>query len=233
MDVDIEERYPFPASASGGKAVPFDPLQVEHIGVTLAIALLEQPIVPLPPLTSFTDGGVYALYYTGPNVAYAGLAGLNASSVVYPVYIGKAVRESAKQGFNPRQTSKTPLYNRLSDHASSITQASGSLQLSDFSCRYLQLNDAYISLAESVLITTFRPPWNGMGFGSKVVGGPRMSGKGSLWDALHPGRPGRPAGTSLQQAAAHKKIADCQKLLATPPGNPVVAKMLNKIMKFT
>lgn len=213
--------------------MPFDPLQVEHIGVTLAIALLEQPLVSLPPPNSFTDGGVYALYYTGSNTAYAGLGALNSAGLVYPVYIGKAVRESAKQGFNPRASTKTPLFSRLADHASSIRQATNTLDLADFKCRYLQLNDAYISLAESVLITTFRPPWNGMGFGSKVVGGPRMAGKGSLWDALHPGRPGRPLGTLAQQADAHKKIAMCQKLLEAPPKDPVLAKMLVKIMKFT
>ncbi len=213
--------------------MPFDPLALENVGVTLAIELLGQPIHPLPPLASFVDGGVYALYYTGSNPAYAGLAALNRSKLVYPVYVGKAARQSAKEGFNPRPSTGTPLFNRLRNHATSITGASGGgIALADFRCRYLTLNDAHISLAESVLITTFRPPWNGMGFGSNAVGGPRMAGAGSLWDAIHPGRGGRPPGTAAQTAAAHAQIASAQAQLTAPPPDPITAKMLAKIQKF-
>ena len=65
------------------------------------------------------------------------------------------------------------------------------LSLRDFRCRFLVLKDAYIALAESVMIRVYRPPWNGMSFGSKVVGKHRMSGTPALWDSLHPGRGGR------------------------------------------
>lgn len=40
---------------------PFDPLNVENIGVTLAIELLEQPFSPLPP-SKFVGAGVYAIF---------------------------------------------------------------------------------------------------------------------------------------------------------------------------
>lgn len=67
------------------------------------------------------------------------------------------------------------------------------LDASDFRCRYLVLNDAHITLAESVLITTLRPAWNGMGFGSNVVGGPELRGRvhsGTL--CIPAGADGRP-----------------------------------------
>lgn len=213
--------------------MPFNPLDVENVGVTLAIEFVLQPTLVLPLTSSFPDGGVYALYYLGPNPAYSGLTALNTPRLMYPVYVGKAARHSAKQGFNPRPSSSTPLFTRLNNHAASIAAAgAGQLDLAHFVCRHLRLDDAYISLAESVLITTFRPPWNGMGFGSKVVGGPRMAGKGSLWDALHPGRGGRPPGTPLQAAKAVAKIAKSQELLLSAPADPTIASMLGKIKRF-
>ena len=173
---------------------PFDPLAVDNVGVTLAVELLEQPLQPMPPEEGFAGAGVYALYYSGDHRAYASLVSLDGGRFKYPVYIGKAAGESAKQGFNPQTSGGRKLYNRIGQHASSIEDVEN-LSLSDFRCRFLILNDAYIALAESVMIRAFRPPWNGMSFGSKVVGKNRMSGKPSLWDSLHPGRGGRPAGS--------------------------------------
>ncbi|SCB29435.1 Eco29kI family restriction endonuclease [Cupriavidus alkaliphilus] len=217
---------------------PFDPLAVENVGVTLAVELLDQPLYPLPPPTSFAGAGVYALYYTGSHSAYAALLGLDgAGGTKYPVYIGKAVRENAKQGFNPRPTTKAKIWERLGEHAESIRAIEEAgidpdFRLEDFRCRYLVLNDAYITLAESVLIATFRPAWNGMGFGSKVVGGERMTGRPSLWDSLHPGRGGRPTGTVERGQLARKKIAESIEKLAAEPGDPRSAKMLEKIRRF-
>jgi hypothetical protein len=39
----------------------FDPLSVENVGVTLAVELLEQPLLPMPPPTPFAGAEVYAL----------------------------------------------------------------------------------------------------------------------------------------------------------------------------
>lgn len=217
---------------------PFDPLAVEHIGVTLAVELLEQPLLSLPPPESFPGAGVYAVYYVGNHPAYAPLLELDTDGGCrYPVYIGKAVRESAKQGFNPSPTKTKSLFNRLKSHAKSIQEAEVAgqdkhIKLSDFRCRYLVLNDAYITLAESVLITTFRPAWNGMGLGSNGVGGPRMAGQASLWDSLHPGRAGRPIGDSARAAEAAEQIVESIKKLQTLPSEPRTAKMLEKIKRF-
>jgi hypothetical protein len=219
---------------------PFDPLSVENVGVTLAVELVEQPIHPLPPPgTPFLGAGVYAIYYCGKHPAYSGLINLDggAGGTRYPVYIGSAVRENAKQGFNPRATTQARIWMRLINHSESIrdVQQAGldpHLRLEDFRCRFLVLNDAHITLAESVLIATFRPAWNGMGFGSKVVGGERMTGRPSLWDSLHPGRGGRPAGTVERGQKALAKIAESIQKLSTKPTDPRSARMMEKISRF-
>lgn len=218
---------------------PFDPLDVENIGVTLAVELLEQPLRELPPAENFSGAGVYAIYYTGSHADYAELVGLDggAGGSKYPVYIGSAVRENAKQGFNPRPTTVRRLRSRLAHHAESIRGVvDGGLdpdfRLEDFRCRFLVLNDAYITLAESVLIATFRPAWNGMGFGSKVVGIRREGQLPSLWDSLHPGRGGRPAGTIERGNLARAKIAESIRKLSAEPTDPRSAKMMQKIRRF-
>lgn len=211
---------------------PFDPLAVESIGVTLALELLEQPLHLVPPTARFAGAGVYALYYGGNLEAYAALREIDAAEGGWrlPVYVGKAVRENSKQGFRVPPTTKTQLYNRIRAHARSL-DATANLSSRDFRCRYLVLNDAYISLAESVLITTLRPPWNGMGLGSNITGGIRMAGQGSLWDSLHPGRKGRPEGTPESAAKAAEQIARSLDQLANPPEDPMTARMIDKIRR--
>ena len=209
----------------------FDPLAVENVGVTLAVELLEQPLKAMPPPEPFAGAGVYALYYSGDHPAYAGLTGIDGGRNKYPVYIGKAAGESSKQGFNSSGAAKKrKLYERIAQHAKSIEEVNN-LELDDFRCRFLVLNDAYIALAESVLIRLFRPAWNGMSFGSKVVGKNRMGGNVGLWDALHPGRGGRPAGTKRAEEAAGviaKRVAE----LGEEISDPAVQRMYERIMKF-
>lgn len=213
-------------SASG----EFDPLSVENVGVTLAVELLEQPLSKMPPDEPFGGAGIYALYYKGDHEAYAALNKLDGGKFKYPIYIGKAAGETAKQGFNPHGSSAKKLYDRICGHAASI-EAVPNLRLKDFRCRYLVLNDAYISLAESVMIRLFRPPWNGMSFGSKVVGKNRMTGTPGLWDALHPGRAGRPAGSERAVAAA-ELIAERTAELQRDYADPTLRRMYERVMKF-
>lgn len=208
----------------------FDPLAVENVGVTLAVELLEQPLTKMPPAEPFNGAGIYALYYSGDHEAYADLCSLDRGRFKYPVYIGKAAGQSAKQGFNPNGSGKRKLYGRIADHARSI-EAVDNLDVSEFMCRYLVLNDAYIALAESVMIRLFRPPWNGMSFGSKVVGKNRMTGKPGLWDALHPGRGGRPSGVE-QAVKAAETIAHRTAELSQDLADPTLQRMYERIMKF-
>ncbi|MFM0390761.1 Eco29kI family restriction endonuclease [Paraburkholderia phytofirmans] len=218
---------------------PFDPLAVENVGVTLAIELLEQPVHPLSPPDRFAGAGVYAIYYSGKHPGYQRLVELDQKlgGWKYPVYIGSAVRENAKQGFSLRPTNQTRLWTRLGHHADSIRSVVDAgldpeLHLADFRCRFLVLNDAYITLAESVLIATFRPAWNGMGFGSKVVGVRREGQIASAWDSLHPGRSGRPAGTAQRRTEAEAKIQESIDKLSEEPDDPRAAKMMEKIRRF-
>jgi len=219
--------------APQGEAVTptaFDPLAVENVGVTLAVELLEQPLDSMPPATPFSGAGIYALYYAGKNQAYTKLTKLDAGRFKYPVYIGKASGENSKQGFNSQPKGARKLFQRICEHAASI-EAVQNMAINDFKCRYLVLNDAYISLAEAVMIRVFRPPWNGMSFGSKVVGKNRMGGTAGLWDVLHPGRGGRPAGSDRVDEAASliaKRVAELGKDFE----DPAVQRMYDRIMKF-
>lgn len=208
----------------------FDPLAVENVGVTLAVELLEQPLSKMPPEAAFGGAGVYALYYCGRHSAYKTLCKLDSGKFKYPIYIGKAAGESAKQGFSPNGSGERKLHGRIVEHARSI-QAVSNLKIDDFRCRYLVLNDAYITLAESVMIRLFRPPWNGMSFGSKVVGKFREGGTPGLWDALHPGRQGRPAGSERADDAA-KLIAKRSAELSQDLADPTLRRMYERVMKF-
>ncbi|MCA3439242.1 MAG: Eco29kI family restriction endonuclease [Rhodobacter sp.] len=210
--------------------VEFDPLSVENVGVTLAVELLEQPLLPMPPPTPFAGAGVYALYYSGSHPAYSSLVALDGGRFKYPIYIGKAAGESSKQGFSPTGTRARKLHDRIAEHSRSIAVVSN-LSLADFRCRALVLNDAYITLAESVMIRVFRPVWNGMSFGSKVVGKNRMTGTPGLWDSLHPGRGGRPAGTEgavKAEELIRQRTAD----LASDSADPTLRRMYERITKF-
>ena len=78
---------------------------------------------------------------------------------------------------------------RLSEHSKSIDQANN-LDLKDFACRFLVVEDIWIPLAESLLISKFSPLWNKKidGFGNHDPGKGRYAQRRSQWDTLHPGR---------------------------------------------
>ena len=81
------------------------------------------------------------------------------------------------------------LYKRLCDHKKSIEQAEN-LDIADFYCRYLVVDDIWIPLGESLLIQQTKPLWNNVldGFGNHDPGKGRYNGQRPLWDILHPGR---------------------------------------------
>ena len=81
------------------------------------------------------------------------------------------------------------LYNRLSEHSESVN-AVENLNLGDFRCRFLVVDDIWIPLAESLMIERFSPVWNRVldGFGNHDPGRGRYSGKMPFWDCVHPGR---------------------------------------------
>lgn len=173
---------------------PFNPLNKRNLGESVARELLARDVQPLPP-SPFVGAGVYAIYYTGQNQPYQLYDRIAVqdfeSETAVPIYVGKAVPAGARVGgFGLDTNPGSVLYNRLREHAESINQAR-SLNLLDFRCRYLTVDDIWIPLAESILISTFSPIWNTTitGFGNHDPGSGRYKQQRSPWDVLHPGRP--------------------------------------------
>jgi hypothetical protein len=135
--------------------------------------------------------GVYAIYYTGALSVYRPLIDHNkAATVPAPIYVGKAIPSGGRKGgMDFDAVSGNSLFGRISEHADSIVQASN-LDIVDFQCRYLVVDDIWIPLGESLLIDRFKPLWNVLidGFGNHDPGSGRYQQKESSWDALHPGR---------------------------------------------
>jgi hypothetical protein len=169
---------------------PFNPLDKQNLGESVADALLEVSVQPLPP-TAFIGAGVYALYYRGSFPAYKELSKINKDGQFhYPIYVGKAIPAGARKGGLSLEIEHGPaLQKRLNEHAESIKSVHN-LDLEDFFCRFLVVDDIWIPLAESMLIERFKPVWNRIldGFGNHDPGSGRHSGKMPLWDCLHPGR---------------------------------------------
>jgi hypothetical protein len=170
---------------------PFNPLDKRNLGESLATALLNRPVGPLPPVEQFNGAGIYAIYYLGAFEAYDIIAERNRDDrFEQPIYVGKAVPPGARKGGFGLDTAPGPaLYSRLREHASSIQQVQN-LQLADFTCRYLISDDIWIPLGESLTIEKFQPVWNVVvdGFGNHAPGGGRQRQECSRWDRLHPGR---------------------------------------------
>ena len=121
---------------------PFNPLHKKHLGLSVAEAMLGQPVRPLPPDTAFEGAGIYAIYYIGDFSAYKPIADKNKNNrFACPIYVGKAVPAGARKGgFGLDAAPGNVLYQRLCEHAKSIEQAEN-LKLNDFRCRYLTVDD--------------------------------------------------------------------------------------------
>ena len=171
---------------------PYNPLDKRHLGENVADALLRGEPRRLDRLTAFGGAGIYVIYYTGNFPLYAPLSERNTDGrFELPLYVGKAVPPGARKGglgldIDPG----TALFSRLKEHAKSIDQAEN-LRLADFYCRFLVVDDIWISLGESLLIAKFSPLWNQWldGFGNHDPGKGRYNQERSRWDTLHPGRP--------------------------------------------
>lgn len=170
---------------------PYNPLDKRNLGVSVADALLAQQILPLKTADSFFGAGIYAIYYDGNFKPYRPIAERNRNSIkAAPIYVGKAVPPGARKGGFDLDVGSVPaLYNRLREHAESIEQAKN-LNIDDFSCRYLLVDDIWIPLGETMMIDKFHPVWNQVieGFGNHNPGKGRYQQQRSPWDVLHPGR---------------------------------------------
>lgn len=170
---------------------PFNPLDKSNLGESVAEAMLLQPVGLLRP-EPFIGAGIYAIYYEGSFPEYARITERNRDKhYTWPIYVGKAVPAGARKGgFGLGADPGQVLFKRLDEHAKSIEQATN-LDLSDFMCRFLVVDDIWIPLAESLLIEMFEPIWNRKidGFGNHDPGKGRYNQQRSAWDTLHPGRP--------------------------------------------
>lgn len=170
--------------------IPFNPLDKRNLGASVADALLARPAVPLGALAAFQGAGVYALYYTGTFKAYEALAKLNrAERFQMPIYVGKAVPAGSRKGGGLDASPGQVLFKRLGEHAETVKSATN-LDLEDFRCRFLIVDDIWIPLGEALLIARFSPLWNSLidGFGNHDPGKGRHAGTRSRWDVIHPGR---------------------------------------------
>jgi hypothetical protein len=170
---------------------PYNPLDKNNLGVSVADALLARSVEPLQLPEPFIGAGIYAIYYVGGFPAYKPISDDNQNSKFKaPIYVGKAVPAGARKGGYGLDVSPgTVLYKRLVEHAESIDQAEN-LNVKDFYCRYLAVDDIWIPLGESLLIEMFSPLWNVLidGFGNHDPGKGRSNQQRSSWDVLHPGR---------------------------------------------
>lgn len=149
------------------------------------------PVHQLPPPENFIGAGVYALYYIGKSPLYKHLYEVNRISFEQPIYVGKAVPRGWRQA--RLQDASNELFSRLSEHYHSICQAQN-LNIEDFRCRFMILEDAaadLIGTVEASLIRQYTPVWNSCidGFGNHDPGSGRYDQAKSDWDILHAGRP--------------------------------------------
>lgn len=171
------------------KIIPFNPLDKKNLGASVAEALLTKEAHRLDDLPVFEGAGIYAIYYTGNFQAYQQIARLNNDGkFLLPIYVGKAVPAGARMGANLELAAGKVLHKRLKEHADSIKATD--LDLNDFFCRFLVVDDIWIPLGESLIIARFRPIWNSLidGFGNHNPGKGRHAGMRPRWDVLHPGR---------------------------------------------
>lgn len=171
---------------------PYNPLDKKNLGASVAEAMLEREVHPLGAVKKALGAGIYAIYYTGEFPAYVSLAERNRDGkFTAPIYVGKAIPSGARKGGVGLTTSVGhPLFKRLAEHAESI-RCVDNLNIEDFHCRYLVVDDIWIPLGESLLIARFAPVWNSIvdGFGNHTPGKGRFEGLRPRWDTLHPGRP--------------------------------------------
>lgn len=174
------------------QVIPFNPLDKKNLGASVAEALISSEPQPLGDLTPFNGVGIYAIYYRGPFKQYSLISAQNQnkSNPVMPIYVGKAVPSGARKGAaNGDPLMSRALYGRLKEHAESIVQAEN-LDIADFECRFLVVDEIWIPLGESLMIAKFTPLWNSLieGFGNHDPGSGRYQGLMPRWDLVHPGR---------------------------------------------
>lgn len=204
----------------------FNPLDRKNLGASVAQALLQQEPIALGKIKPFSGAGIYAIYYTGNFKPYEPIASrCRNGKFEVPIYVGKAIPAGARRGGIGLTTSAgKALYNRLTEHAESIGDV-GNINIKDFHCRFLIVEDIWIPLGESLLIANFAPIWNNIidGFGNHDPGRGRYEGMCPRWDVLHPGRAWA-AKCKVRPETPEQIAADVKNFLRTTsaPASPTI-----------
>lgn len=166
---------------------PYNPLDLDNLGKSMEAQLMDCTPELLTEIAPVYGSGVYALYYTGPNHLYAEIS---SSDCHHPVYVGQARTVGVRKGRALEDPNTVVLWDRLYEHRQSISQVND-LDVADFQVRYLVAIEAFVSLAERVIIKNYHPVWNSVvdGFGNHDPGANRRpKSRRPPWDELHPGR---------------------------------------------
>jgi hypothetical protein len=177
---------------------PYNPLDLEALGVSLVRELERRPHEPFERIARFMGSGIYALYYVGEQYPYSEMGAFNRMHHCrLPIYIGRAKDPGARQGTSPFDSVADPLlFDRIREHKRSIEAvertgvAHAPLGVADFEVRALVSMPLWVPLAEAMAIRNDRPPWNEVlpGFGIHAPGSGRSQQRRSQWDQLHAGR---------------------------------------------
>jgi hypothetical protein len=202
------------------EATPYNPLSKRNLATSIVTKLLHEEAEELPP-SNFPGAGLYVLYYTGNFEVYRKIAEPNRKGkFLQPIYVGRAIPKGGRKGLEGFDVPHgMALSSRLKQHAESITAAQN-LALEDFRCRWLVVDEVFIPLGESLLISHYRPLWNAVvdGFGNHDPGKGRTAGKKPIWDVLHPGRPWADKLTAARTAEdVRNSIKEFLKTFTTPP----------------
>nr|WP_330235449.1 Eco29kI family restriction endonuclease [Streptomyces sp. NBC_00566] len=166
---------------------PFNPLDLENLGRSVEVELRNRAPEPLDEVSPVHGSGIYALYYCGANPLYAEISSPDCR---VPVYVGQARPAGVRKGTAEEKPDATTLWDRIYEHKQSLHQVHD-LEISDFRVRYLVAIEAFVSIAERVIIQHHRPVWNSIvdGFGNHDPGANRRKDSyRPAWDELHPGR---------------------------------------------
>lgn len=187
------------------ESAPYNPLAKRNLAASIVSKLLNQPAEKLPP-PRFPGAGIYLIYYTGSFPAYSRITAANKQNrFAQPIYVGKAIPAGGRKGLEGFDVPQgLALSGRLCEHADSIAAAEN-LSILDFRCRWLVVDEVFIPLAETLLISHYKPLWNIIveGFGNHDPGKGRISGRKPSWDVLHPGRSWA---TRLSAATTHELV---------------------------
>src|ERR1035441_7467518 len=172
---------------SGDKEKIYNPLAKRNLGESVEKALLESTAQPLLIKKSFEGAGIYSIYYSGDFGPYNAISNRNqGKNPTQPIYVGKAIASGGRKGISLEENMGEALFKRLSQHAESIQQTEN-LDLRHFTCRYLVVDDIWIPLGETLLITKFTPLWNLVvdGFGNHNPGSGRFGGMRPNWETIN------------------------------------------------